>query len=54
MAKKGNGVSGKTHTSQQVDHYANQYNPNNAAHSARVANEAATKGGGKGGGKGKK
>lgn len=25
-------VSGNTNTSQQVNHYANQNNPNNAAH----------------------
>lgn len=42
MAKK-NGVSGKTHTKQQLDDYANQHNPNNKAYQARVANEAANK-----------
>lgn len=28
---KGRGVSSKTHTAQQCNHYANQNNPNNAA-----------------------
>ena len=37
---KGNGVSGKTHTQQQLNHYANQHNPNNAAHQARNNNHA--------------
>ena len=36
MAKKG-GVSSKTHTKQQLDHYANQHNPNNKAY--RKTNE---------------
>ena len=31
MAKK-SGVSGKTHTKQQLDDYANQHNPNNPAY----------------------
>ena len=26
---RGNGVSGYTHTQEQLDHYANQNNPNN-------------------------
>ena len=34
MAKKGHGVSGKTHTQNQRDHYANQNNPNNSAYRA--------------------
>ena len=29
---KGHGVSGKTHTQQQCNHYANQHNPNNPAY----------------------
>lgn len=37
---KGNGVSSKTHTQQQLNHYANQHNPNNAAHQARNNNHA--------------
>ncbi len=31
---KGHGVSGKTHTQQQCNHYANQHNPNNSAYKA--------------------
>ena len=38
MAKKG-GVSSKTHTKQQLDHYANQHNPNNKAYIANKTNE---------------
>ena len=41
MAKKG--VSGKTHTKQQLNNYANQHNPNNKAYKANVANQQATK-----------
>ena len=37
---KGHGVSGNTHTQQQVNHYANQHNPNNAAHQANNNNHA--------------
>ena len=40
MAKK---VSGKTHTRQQLNDYANQHNPNNKAYQARVANERSMK-----------
>ena len=29
------GVSGKTHTKQQLDDYANQHNPNNKAYKAK-------------------
>lgn len=36
---KGHGVSGKTHTKQQLNDYANQNNPNNKAYQARKANE---------------
>ena len=42
MAKK-NGVSGKTHTQQQLNDYANQHNPNNKAYQARKANDSQTK-----------
>ena len=38
MANK-KGVSAKTHTQKQLDDYANQYNPNNKAYQARIANE---------------
>ena len=34
MTKKAKGVSLNTHTPKQVDHYANQNNPNNPAHKA--------------------
>lgn len=37
---KGHGVSGKTHTQQQLSHYANQYNPNNAAYKANNDNRS--------------
>lgn len=33
------GVSGKTHTKQQLDDYANQHNPNNKAYKAKVTNQ---------------
>lgn len=39
MAKKG-GVSGKTHTRQQLNDYANQHNPNNKAYRANQENRA--------------
>mgnify|MGYP005780343071 CR=1 FL=1 len=35
---KSRGVSGKTHTKQQLDDYANQNNPNNKAYKARQSN----------------
>lgn len=38
MAKK-KGVSGKTHSLQQVNDYANQHNPNNKAYKANEANQ---------------
>ena len=38
MAKR-KGVSGKTHTKQQLNDYANQNNPNNKAYRARRTNE---------------
>ena len=34
------GVSGKTHTKQQLDDYANQHNPNNSANKANNNNHA--------------
>ena len=37
---KGQGVFGNTHTQQQVNHYANQHNPNNAAYQANKDNHA--------------
>lgn len=40
---KGKGVSGKTHTTQQLNDYANQNNPNNKAYRAREANNCEMK-----------
>lgn len=40
MSKHSNGVSGHTHTQQQLNHYANQHNPNNVAYRANVNNNA--------------
>ncbi len=37
------GVSGKTHTKQQLDAYANQHNPNNKAYRADQQNQINTK-----------
>ena len=37
MSKK---VSGKTHTKEQLDDWANQHNPNNKAYKANVSNTA--------------
>lgn len=37
---KGHRVSGKTHSRQQCNHYANQNNPNNAAHHSNSNNHA--------------
>jgi hypothetical protein len=37
---KGHGVSSYTHTQQQMDHYANQHNPNNSANWAEQDNHA--------------
>ena len=37
---KGHGVSGNTHTQSQVNHYANQHNPNNSAHQANNNNHS--------------
>ena len=39
---KAKGVSGKTHTQQQLNHYANQHNPNNKAYRANLANQKET------------
>lgn len=36
----GHGVSGYTHTQEQLDHYANQHNPNNDAYQANLDNHA--------------
>lgn len=33
-------VSGNTHTQSQMNHHANQSNPNNAAHTAAANNHA--------------
>jgi hypothetical protein len=41
MSKKC-GVSSNTHSQQQLNHYANQHNPNNKAYKANVANQKAT------------
>ena len=40
MEKGGRGVSGYTHTKEQLDHYANQNNPNNNAYWANQDNHA--------------
>ena len=37
---KGHGVSSHTHTQKQLDHYANQHNPNNGAYWANLNNHA--------------
>ena len=37
---KGHGVSGHTHTQQQLDHFANQHNPNNSAYWTNLNNHA--------------
>ena len=36
---KAKGVSGKTHTKQQLNDYANQHNPNNSAYKANKQNQ---------------
>ncbi|HAQ55904.1 MAG TPA: hypothetical protein DCR44_00630 [Acholeplasmatales bacterium] len=36
----GGGVSGHTHTQQELDHYANQNNPNSTAHQAGEDNHS--------------
>lgn len=40
MRKGGHGVSGYTYTQAQLDHYANQHNPNNDAYQAELDNHA--------------
>ncbi len=42
MAKSKN-VSGKTHTRQQLNDYANQHNPNNKAYKANLNNRRVQK-----------
>lgn len=37
---KGHGVSGKTHTKEQCNHYANQHNANNSVYRANQNNHA--------------
>ena len=37
---KGRGVSNYTHTQQQLDYYANQHNPNNAAYQVEKDNHS--------------
>lgn len=37
---KNHGVSSNTHTQQQVNHYANQNNPNNSAYRANMNNHS--------------
>ena len=37
---KGHGVSGHTHTQQQLNDYANQHNPNNHAYCDNLDNHA--------------
>lgn len=43
MVTKKRGVSGKTHTKEQLDAYANQHNPNNKAYRADEQNRISTK-----------
>ena len=40
MAKHGHGVSGHTHTQAQLNHYANQHNPNNSSYVANANNHS--------------
>ena len=40
MSKGGHGVSGHTHTQEQLDNYANQHNPNNDAYWADQDNHS--------------
>ena len=37
---KGHGVSGNTHSKEELDYYANQHNPNNSAYQADRDNHA--------------
>ena len=39
---RGKGVSSKTHTTQQLNDYANQHNPTSKAYKAKVANQKQT------------
>ncbi len=40
VTRMGKGVSGRTHTKEQLDHYANQNNPNNKAYQDNLDNHA--------------
>ena len=40
MSKHSKGCSGKTHTKSELDHYANQNNPNNDAYRADANNHS--------------
>ena len=40
MGKRGGGVSGNTHSQQQLDDYSNQNNPNNDAHQDDLDNHS--------------
>lgn len=40
MSKNHGGVSSHTYTQKQINHYANQHNPNNSAHQANNNNHA--------------
>lgn len=37
---RGKGVSGYTHSQQELDHYANQNNPNSSAYQSELDNHA--------------
>lgn len=40
MSKNRKGCSGNTHTQAQVNHYANQHNPNDSSYQAAANNHA--------------
>lgn len=40
MSKNRTGCSGNTHTRSQMNHHANQHNPNNASYRATANNHA--------------
>ena len=40
MGKHGHGVSGHTHTQAQLNHYANQNNPNSSAYRSSMNNHS--------------
>lgn len=40
MSNRQHGVSGYTHTQEQLDNYANQHNPNNDAYQADLDNHS--------------